>query len=117
MPPRSLNVFRVYQLTNHRTLGFFNGDEDTVLQFCSLKFNVEEDDIAIERLTVRTITKEEVICFREVMGQLKDFSNRMMELEGQAEEAGVRQDIVDLLLDLEPVDGEKLPLIAKMIEE
>lgn len=117
MPPRSMNVFRVYQLSCHRTLGFFSGDEDAVLQWCSLKFNVAEDDVAIERLSVRTITQEEVLCFREMIGQLRDFSNRLNELEGEAEKVGMREDLVDILLDLDPKKGEALPFVVKMIEE
>lgn len=116
MPPRSLNVFKVYQLSNHRTLGFFTGDEDTVLQFCSLKFNVEQDDVAIERLSVRNITQEEVACFREVIGQLREFSCKMMELEGEAEKAGLKEDLVDILLDLEP-KKEPSPFLSKILEE
>jgi hypothetical protein len=116
MPPRSMNVFKVYQLSTHRTLGFFTGDEDTVLQFCSLKYNVEQDDVAIERLSVRNITQEEVTCFKDVLGQLRDFSSRMMELEGEAEKAGLKEDLVDLLLDLEP-KKDPSPFVAKILEE
>jgi hypothetical protein len=112
-----MNVFRAYQLSSHRTLGIFSGDEDSVLEWCSLKFNVSEDDVAIERLSVRTITREEVLCFKEMIGQLRDFSSRLTELEGEAEKVGIREDLVDILLDLDPRKGEALPLMVKMLEE
>jgi len=103
MPPRNVTIYKVYQLSTHRTLGFFNGEEDAVLMFCALKFNVEEDDIALERIQVRKITKEEVLCFREVIGQLRTYSDRIKALEEEASEAGMEDDIVDLLLEMDPV--------------
>ena len=74
-------IFRTYQVSAHRTLGFFTGDEEAVLSFCHLKFDIELDDIALERVPVRRVTRSEVLCFGEIMDQLKAHRERLRELE------------------------------------
>lgn len=77
MVNRSINIYRTYQTSTHRTLGFYTGEEDVVLTFCQLKFDIEPDDIALERVPVRQVTRSEVICFMEVMDQLKEQKGRV----------------------------------------
>ncbi|MDG6225843.1 MAG: hypothetical protein QCI82_10070 [Candidatus Thermoplasmatota archaeon] len=102
MASRSVTMFRAYQLSTHRTLGFFCGDQGPVLDYCCLKYNVEEDDIALERLLARRISREEVTCFKEIMSQVKDYSERLKEIDPDLEESEIGTDLVDILLDLEP---------------
>lgn len=90
-------IYRTYQLSSHRTLGFYSGDEDAVVKFCSLKFDVPLDDLALERVPVRQVNKSEVICFSEVLDQLKVHKERIRELEDQADKAGMKEDIIDLM--------------------
>jgi hypothetical protein len=97
MNPRNISVFKVYQLTSHRTLGYYTGDEDTVITFCSLKYKIEEDDIALERIPVRRVTPSEVVCFREVLGQLRTYTDRIKKLEEEADQAGMREDLVEVI--------------------
>ena len=89
MVHRSINIYRTYQTSTHRTLGFYTGEEDEVLTFCQLKFDIESDDIALERVPVRQVTRTEVICLMEVMDQLKahkeNFINDSIESEAQKE--------------------------------
>ncbi|HHD16421.1 MAG TPA: hypothetical protein ENK47_06905 [Euryarchaeota archaeon] len=77
MTNRTLTIFRTYQASTHNTLGFFSGEEDAVLQFCSLKFDIEPDDIALEKVPVRRVTRSEVVCFSEIMDQLKVHKERV----------------------------------------
>lgn len=79
MNPRSIVIFRTYQMSTHRTLGFFTGDDDAVLSFCHLKFDIELDDIALERVPVRRVTRSEALCFGEIMDQLKAHRERLRE--------------------------------------
>ena len=97
MSPRSITVYKAYQLSTHKTLGFFTGEEDSVSTFCSLKFRVEEDDIALERIPVKQVTKSELICFREVLGQIRSYTERIKQLEEEADEAGMKEDIVEAI--------------------
>ena len=97
MSPRSITVYKAYQLSTHKTLGFFTGEEDSVSTFCSLKFRVEEDDIALERIPVKQVTKSELICFREVLGQIRSYTERIKQLEEEADEAGIKEDIVEAI--------------------
>ncbi|MBN1389706.1 MAG: hypothetical protein JXA22_03580 [Candidatus Thermoplasmatota archaeon] len=97
MTTRSITIYRVYQLSSHRTLGFYTGDEEAVMTFCNLKFDVSQDDIALERVPVRQVTRTEVMCFGEVLSQLREHKQRIMELEAQADEVGMRDDVVKLL--------------------
>lgn len=97
MKPRSLNIFKAYQLTTHKNLGYYTGEEDTILSFCSLKFKIEEDDIALERMQVRRVTRSEVICLREVLGQLRSYTDRIKRLEEEADEAGMHDDLLEAI--------------------
>lgn len=72
-------VFRTYQISSHRTLGFFTGDEDAVTTFCHLKYDIEMDDIALERVPVRKVSRSEVLCFGEIIDQLKAHKERLRE--------------------------------------
>jgi len=81
MNPRSIVIFRTYQMSTHRTLGFFTGDEEAVLSFCHLKYDMELDDIALERVPVRKVTRSEALCFGEIMDQLKAHRERLRESE------------------------------------
>ena len=99
--PRSQVVFKVYQLTTHRVLGFFTGEIESVKMFCSLKFNVESDDIAIEKIPTKRVTRNEVLCFRELIGQLRSYTDRIRQLEDEADEAGVKDDIMEILQSIE----------------
>ncbi|MEA3557849.1 MAG: hypothetical protein U9R75_01210 [Candidatus Thermoplasmatota archaeon] len=97
MSQRSITIFRTYQLSNHRTLGFYSGDEEAVVKFCHLKFEIEIDDLALEKVPVRQVNKSEVICFSEVLDQLRSHKQRIHELEDQAEKAGMREDVVQII--------------------
>jgi len=97
MAPRSITIYRIYQISSHRTLGFYTGDEEAVVKFCNLKYDIPQDDIALERVPVRQVTKSEVVCFSEVLDQLREHKQRIMELEAQADQAGMKEDIVQLL--------------------
>ena len=99
--PRSLIVFKVYQLTTHRVLGFYTGEMESVKMFCSLKYNVESDDIAIEKIPAKRVTRDEVMCFRELIGQLRSYTDRIRQLEDEADEAGVRDDLLEILQSIE----------------
>ena len=83
MNPRSITIYRTYQTSTHRTLGFYSGEEDSVLRFCHLKYDVEIDDIALERVPVRKVTRSEVVCFSEVMDQLNDHKERVRNNENK----------------------------------
>jgi len=83
MNPRSITIYRTYQTSTHRTLGFYSGEEDSVLRFCHLKYDVEIDDIALERVPVRKVTRSEVVCFSEVMDQLNDHKERIRNAENK----------------------------------
>ncbi|MFW3146265.1 MAG: hypothetical protein ACMUIE_05590 [Thermoplasmatota archaeon] len=97
MSPRSITIYRIYQLSNHRTLGFYTGDEEAVIKFCNLKFDVEMDDLALERVPVRQVSKSEVICFSEVLDQLRAHKQKIQELECQADDAGIREDLLEIM--------------------
>ena len=83
MNPRNITIYRTYQTSTHRTLGFYSGEEDSVLHFCHLKYDVEIDDIALERVPVRKVTRSEVVCFSEVMDQLNDHKERVRNAESK----------------------------------
>ena len=97
MQPRSINVFKAYQLTTHNNLGYYTGEENAILSFCSLKFKVEEDDLALERIQVRRVTSSEVICLREVLGQLRSYTDGIKRLEEEADEAGMHDDLLEAI--------------------
>jgi hypothetical protein len=97
MTPRSITIFRIYQISSHRTLGFYTGDEDAVVKFCNLKYDIPTDDLALERVPVRQVTKSEVVCFSEVLDQLKEHKQRISELEARADQVGMKEDIIQLL--------------------
>jgi len=97
MTPRTITIYRIYQISSHRTLGFYTGDEEAVVKFCNLKYDVEMDDIALERVPVRQVSKSEVVCFSEVLDQLKEHRQRIQELEDQADMVGMKEDIEELL--------------------
>jgi hypothetical protein len=97
MEPRTLTVFRTYQTSTHRTLGFFTGEEDAVLNFCHLKFDIEVDDIALERVPVRRVTRSEVVCFNEIMDQLKAHRERLAEKDRLESPEEVKDNILNLL--------------------
>ncbi|MFO8051074.1 MAG: hypothetical protein R6V01_05175 [Thermoplasmatota archaeon] len=97
MCPRSITIYRTYQLSNHRTLGFYSGDEEAVIKFCNLKFGIELDDLALERVPVRQVNRSEVICFSEVLDQLNSHKERIQELEMRADKAGIKEDLVQVI--------------------
>ncbi|MGA1847751.1 MAG: hypothetical protein ACMUHB_00290 [Thermoplasmatota archaeon] len=97
MTPRTITIYRIYQISSHRTLGFYTGDEEAVVKFCNLKYDVEMDDIALERVPVRQVSKSEVVCFSEVLDQLREHRQRIQELEDQADMVGMKEDIEELL--------------------
>jgi hypothetical protein len=97
MTPRSITIYRIYQISSHRTLGFYTGDEEAVVKFCNLKYDISVDDLALERVPVRQVTKSEVVCFSEVLDQLKEHKQRISELEAKADQVGMKEDIVQLL--------------------
>jgi predicted transcriptional regulator len=97
MTPRTITIYRIYQISSHRTLGFYTGDEEAVVKFCNLKYDIESDDLALERVPVRQVTKSEVVCFSEVLDQLKEHKQRINELEAQADTAGMKEDVVQLM--------------------
>jgi hypothetical protein len=97
MTPRTITIYRIYQISSHRTLGFYTGDEEAVVKFCNLKYDIETDDLALERVPVRQVTKSEVVCFSEVLDQLREHKQRISELEAQADQAGMKDDITQLL--------------------
>ena len=99
MCPRSITIFRIYQLSNHRTLGFYTGDEEAVVKFCNLKFEIEIDDLALERVPVRQVNKSEVICFSEVLDQLRTHKRMIHELEDRADKVGMKEDVVQIIGD------------------
>lgn len=81
MNQRSIMIFRTYQVSTHRTLGFFTGDEEAVVSYCHLKYDMEMDDIALERVPVRRVTRSEVLCFGEIMEQLRMHRERLKACE------------------------------------
>jgi hypothetical protein len=97
MTQRTITIYRIYQISSHRTLGFYTGDEEAVVKFCNLKYDVEMDDIALERVPVRQVSKSEVVCFSEVLDQLREHRQRIQELEDQADMVGMKEDIEELL--------------------
>ncbi|MBN1538506.1 MAG: hypothetical protein JW939_00035 [Candidatus Thermoplasmatota archaeon] len=100
MTTRSIIIFRVYQISTHKTLGFHTGDEEAVVMFCNLKYDIPLDDLALERVPVRQVTKSEVLCFGEVLSQLRAHKQRIMELEEQAEEVGMKDEVVQFLQEV-----------------
>ncbi len=60
MTQRSITIYRIYQISSHRTLGFYTGDEEAVVKFCNVKYSIELDDLALERVPVRQVSKSEV---------------------------------------------------------
>ena len=100
MSTRSITIYRIYQISSHRTLGFYTGDEEAVVKFCNLKYSIELDDLALERVPVRQVSKSEVVCFSEVLDQLKEHRQRIQELEQQADSVGMAEDICEILEDL-----------------
>ena len=84
MNPRNITIYRTYQTSTHKTLGFYSGEEDSVLRFCHLKYDVEMDDIALERVPVRKVTRSEVVCFSEVMDQLNGQKERVRRSNGES---------------------------------
>lgn len=88
-------------MSDHRILGFFTGDMESVKMFCSLKYDVEEDDLAMEKIPTRKVTQSEVLCFRELIGQLRSYTDRIKRIEEEADVAGVRSDILEILQGIE----------------
>ncbi len=101
MEGRTLTIFRTYQTSTHRTLGFFTGEDDAVLNFCHLKYDIEVDDIALERVPVRRVTRSEVVCFNEIMDQLKAHRERLSEQDERESPEQVKDGILQLLSDCE----------------
>jgi len=97
MSPKSVVIYRVYQLSSHRTLGFYTGEEEAIPRFCKLKYGIEEDDVAIERVQVRTVTRSDVMCFGEVLDQMREYMQRLKELEAQADSVGVREEVLQMV--------------------
>jgi hypothetical protein len=100
MTARTITIYRIYQISSHRTLGFYTGDEEAVVKFCNLKYSVELDDLALERVPVRQVSKSEVVCFNEVLNQLKEHRQRIQELEEQADSVGMADDITEILNEI-----------------
>ena len=100
MTARTITIYRIYQISSHRTLGFYTGDEEAVVKFCNLKYSVELDDLALERVPVRQVSKSEVVCFNEVLNQLKEHRQRIQELEEQADSVGMADDISEILNEI-----------------
>ena len=67
------------------------------MKFCNLKYDISIDDLALERVPVRQVTKSEVVCFSEVLDQLREHKQRISELEAKADQVGMKEDIVQLL--------------------
>ena len=86
MAPRSITIYRVYQISSHRTLGFYTGDEEAVVKFCNLKYDISQDDPAPGPADPAIY-----------LDQLREHKQRIMELEAQADQAGMKEDIVQLL--------------------
>jgi hypothetical protein len=86
MNPRNITIYRTYQTSSHRTLGFYTGEEDSVIKFCHLKYDIELDDIALERVPVRKVSRSEVVCFSEIMDQLNDHKERIRLSEEKIQE-------------------------------
>ncbi len=101
MEGRTLTIFRTYQTSTHRTLGFFTGEDDAVLNFCHLKYDIEVDDIALERVPVRRVTRSEVVCFNEIMDQLKAHKERVHIEETHESAEQVKEGILQVLLNCE----------------
>lgn len=95
MDPRSITIYRTYQTSTHETLGFYTGEEESVLRFCHLKYDIETDDIALERVPVRKVSRSEVICFSEVMDQLKDQRERIKNAERKLQARKVRIKVLE----------------------
>jgi hypothetical protein len=57
------------------------------------------DDIALERVPVRRVTRSEVVCFNEIMDQLKAHRERLSELDERESPQQVKDGILQLLSD------------------
>ena len=105
MPPERNVIYKGYQVSTHRNLGFFTGEQDDVLTFCSIKYNIEPDDIALERMKVRNVTKTEVLFFQEVLGQIRNYSSNLIEEENESAGDIIKEDLEVALRVLSPLDG------------
>ncbi len=103
-PSKKSIIFKGYQLSSHKNLGLYTGIEEDIITFCSIKFNVEADDIALERLRVRTITKTEVLFFKEVIGQIKKYSKEKNVPEDLSAGDEIREDLEFALQVLSPFE-------------